>query len=74
MEKLTLALCAGQDRRSRFPSAFAQRTKLSVSLAELFARQSYLLLQRLLRGLPCDPLSLRHLAELAERLAEIEES
>jgi hypothetical protein len=70
-------LSAGTQTRARSPrrqvSAPEQIRRNGAVDLELFAAQSWLLLNRASRGLRMDPRSLRNLARLAEQLAKDEE-
>lgn len=70
-------LSAGTRTRARSPRrqvSAPEHVRLNDAAGfELFAAQSYLLLNRAVRGLRMDPRSLRNLARLAEQLAENEE-
>jgi hypothetical protein len=70
-------LSAGTPARTRSPrrhGSAPEHFRLNGSVDfDLFAAQSRLLPNRASRELPMDPRSLRHLARLAEQLAEDEE-
>ena len=51
----------------------ALRNSARNPLLDLFVGQCFLLINRAVRGLPCDPRSLKNLARVAEELAATEE-
>lgn len=61
-----------QSDATRFQN-FGNSDAWSADARKLFAGQAYLLLHRCLRGLSCDPRSLRSLSDLALQLADMED-